>query len=89
VIQTLPSTSQPRWTRKERCSAVLVADSFSGTRKNKKAMTKEELELMRLQLKVLKSVEEEYAGRTIGNIINNIESRISYGSKHGNTNRAV
>ncbi len=52
-------------------------------------MTKEELELMRLQLKVLKSVEEEYAGRTIGNIINNIESRISYGSKHGNTNRAV
>jgi hypothetical protein len=41
-------------------------------------MTKEELDLMRLQLKVLKSVQEEYSGRSIDNIITNIESRLKY-----------
>ena len=46
-------------------------------------MTKEELDLMRLQLKVLKSVEEEYAGRTIGNIIQNLESRLKYYGQEG------
>ena len=43
-------------------------------------MSKEELECMRLELwlKVLKSVEAEYKGRTIGNIIDNIEQRIKH-----------
>ena len=43
-------------------------------------MSNEELENMRLELwlKVLKSVEAEYKGRTIGNIIDNIEQRIKH-----------
>ena len=41
-------------------------------------MGKEEIDLMRLQLKVLKSVERQYKGRTIDNIISNIESRLKY-----------
>ena len=41
-------------------------------------MSKEELECLRMQLKVLKSVEAEYKGRTIGNIIDNIEKRIEH-----------
>ena len=41
-------------------------------------MTKEQLDLMKLQLKVLKSVQQEYAGRTIENIIDNLESRLKY-----------
>jgi hypothetical protein len=41
-------------------------------------MSKEELECLRMQLKVLKSVETEYKGRSIGNIIDNIKSRIDY-----------
>ena len=44
-------------------------------------MSKEELECLQMQLKVLKSVEAEYKGRTIGNIIDNIESRIKYNEK--------
>lgn len=44
-------------------------------------MSKEELECMRMQLKVLKSVETEYKGRTIGNIIDNIEQRINHYQK--------
>ena len=50
---------------------------------NRNAMTKEELELMRLQLKVLKSVEQEYAGRTICNIIQNLESRLKFYEQEG------
>lgn len=38
----------------------------------------EEIECLKLQLKVLRSVETEYSGRTIGNIIQNIESRINH-----------
>jgi hypothetical protein len=41
-------------------------------------MTKEELDLMRLQLKVLKSIQTEYGGRSIDNVITNIESRLKY-----------
>ena len=43
-------------------------------------MSKEELESMRLELwlKVLESVEVEYKGRTIGNIIDNIKQRIEH-----------
>jgi hypothetical protein len=41
-------------------------------------MTPEQLELMKLQLKVLKSVQQEYSGRTIENIIDNIESRLKF-----------
>lgn len=44
-------------------------------------MSKEELECLRMQLKVLKSVEDEYKGRTIGNIIDNIEQRINHHQK--------
>ena len=44
-------------------------------------MTKEQLELMKLQLKVLKSVQQEYNGRTIDNIIDNIESRLKFYEK--------
>ncbi len=44
-------------------------------------MSKEELECLRMQLKVLKSVEAEYKGRTIGNIIDNIEQRINHHQK--------
>ena len=43
-----------------------------------KEMTKEQLELMRLQLKVLRSVQQEYKGRTIDNIIDNLESRLKF-----------
>jgi hypothetical protein len=31
-----------------------------------------------MQLKVLRSVEKEYKGRTIDNIIDNIKSRLNY-----------
>ena len=41
-------------------------------------MSNTELECLKLQLKVLRSVEVEYSGRTIGNIIQNIESRINH-----------
>lgn len=41
-------------------------------------MSKEELDCLRMQLKVLKSVETEYKGRSIGNIIDNIEQRIKF-----------
>lgn len=44
-------------------------------------MSKEELDCLQMQLKVLKSVEAEYKGRTIGNIIDNIESRIKDNEK--------
>lgn len=44
-------------------------------------MSKEEIECLRMQLKVLKSVEAEYKGRTIGNIIDNIEQRINHYQK--------
>lgn len=44
-------------------------------------MSKEELECLQMQLKVLKSVETEYKGRTIGNIIDNIEQRIKHYQK--------
>ena len=36
-----------------------------------------------VQLKVLKSVEQEYAGRTIGNIIQNLESRLKFYGQEG------
>ena len=41
-------------------------------------MSNTELECLKLQLKVLRSVEVEYSGRTIENIIDNIESRINH-----------
>ena len=41
-------------------------------------MSKEELECLRMQLKVLKSVEAEYGNRSIGNVIENINARINY-----------
>lgn len=41
-------------------------------------MSNTELECLKLQLKVLRSVEAEYSGRTIENIIDNIESRINH-----------
>jgi hypothetical protein len=41
-------------------------------------MTPEELSLLRTQLKVLRSVAVDYSGRTIENIITNIESRIKH-----------
>ena len=41
-------------------------------------MSNTELECLKLQLKVLRSVEVEYSGRTIGNIIDNIEQRIKH-----------
>ena len=41
-------------------------------------MSKEELDCLQMQLKVLKSVETEYGNRSIGNIIENIKSRIDY-----------
>lgn len=44
-------------------------------------MSKEEIECLRMQLKVLKSVDAEYKGRTIGNIIDNIEQRINHYQK--------
>ncbi len=44
-------------------------------------MSKEELDCLQMQLKVLKSVETEYKGRTIGNIIDNIEQRIKHYQK--------
>ena len=44
-------------------------------------MSKEEIECLRMQLKVLKSIETEYKGRTIGNIIDNIEQRIKHYQK--------
>lgn len=44
-------------------------------------MSKEEIECLRMQLKVLKFVEAEYKGRTIGNIIDNIEQRINHYQK--------
>lgn len=44
-------------------------------------MSKEELECLQMQLKVLKSIETEYKGRTIGNIIDNIEQRIKHYQK--------
>ena len=42
-------------------------------------MSKEEMSCLEMQLKVLRSVEFEYSGRTIGNIINNIEARLNHG----------
>ena len=48
-------------------------------------MSKEELECMQMQLKVLKSLEVEYKGRIIGNIIDNIEKRI----EHYESNKAT
>ena len=44
-------------------------------------MNKTELECLKLQLKVLRSVEAEYSGRTIENIIDNIEQRIKHYQK--------
>lgn len=44
-------------------------------------MSKEELDCLKMQLKVLRSVEHSYAGRTIGNIIQQIEMRINFLSK--------
>ena len=41
-------------------------------------MSKEELDRLQMQLKVLKSVETEYGNRSIGNVIDNIKSRIKY-----------
>lgn len=43
-------------------------------------MSNTELECLKLklQLMVLRSVEAEYSGRTIGNIIDNIEQRIKH-----------
>lgn len=41
-------------------------------------MSNTELECLKLQLKVLRSVEVEYSGRTIENIIDNIEARINH-----------
>lgn len=41
-------------------------------------MSNTELECLKLQLKVLRSVEAEYSGRTIENIIDNIEQRIKH-----------
>ena len=41
-------------------------------------MSKEELDCLQMQLKVLKSVETEYGNRSIGNVIENIKSRINY-----------
>jgi hypothetical protein len=44
-------------------------------------MSKEERACLETQLKVLRSVEAEYKGRTIGNIIENIEARLKYGKE--------
>lgn len=44
-------------------------------------MTKEEFDLMCLQLKVLKSIQTEYSGRSIDNVIANIESRLKYNTE--------
>lgn len=44
-------------------------------------MSKEEYECLQTQLKVLKSVEEQYKGRSIGNIIDNIKQRINFYEK--------
>jgi hypothetical protein len=44
-------------------------------------MNKEEIEMMKMQLKILRSVKESYAGRTIENIIDNIEQRIKHMEK--------
>lgn len=44
-------------------------------------MSNTELECLKLQLKVLRSVEVEYSGRTIENIIDNIEARINHNVK--------
>jgi hypothetical protein len=41
-------------------------------------MSKEERSCLEAQLKVLRSVEVEYSGRTIGNIISNIEERLNH-----------
>lgn len=48
-------------------------------------MSKEEFECLQMQLKVIKSLETEYKGRTIDNIINNIEQRI----KHYESNKTL
>lgn len=44
-------------------------------------MSNTELECLKLQLKVLRSVEVEYSGRTIENIIDNVEQRIKHYQK--------
>jgi len=44
-------------------------------------MSKEEMSSLEMQLKVLRSVEVEYSGRTIENIIDNIEARINHNVK--------
>ena len=41
-------------------------------------MSKEERSCLEMQLKVLRSVEAEYSGRTIGNIIDNIQARLKH-----------
>lgn len=41
-------------------------------------MSREERACLENQLKVLRSVELEYKGRTIGNIISNIEARLNH-----------
>ena len=41
-------------------------------------MSNMELECLKLKLMVLRSVEAEYSGRTIENIIDNIEQRIKH-----------
>ena len=44
-------------------------------------MTKGEFIRLQAQAAVLREIAEDYAGRTIENIIDNIDSRINYGIK--------
>lgn len=45
-------------------------------------MEKNELFKLRAQVAVLKDIMKEYSGRTIDNIITNLESRIKYIESH-------
>ena len=47
---------------------------------------KNELFKLRAQVSVLKDVAKEYGGRTIDNVISNIEARIKYLESHAENN---
>lgn len=49
-------------------------------------MMKNELFKLRAQVAVLKDVMKEYSGRTIDNIVTNIEARIKYLESHAKDN---
>ncbi|MBO7730943.1 MAG: hypothetical protein J6S67_00270 [Methanobrevibacter sp.] len=49
-------------------------------------MKKNELFKLRAQVAVLKDIMKEYSGRTIDNIITNLEARIKYIESHAEDN---